>query len=203
MSHVVINLNADISDYFEEVVGGAMRARNVDVTPAASSYVVGLLCEYAHPSAASERTFDEPLTFALRDALEANGKERFKRLRMLGDHVLYALGFFGGHLEMRGVAKSYVVGVGTTAYTEAASMLKLNPKHTDAGHDVLRELARKFKPVADVLADVAEGTLACGAKDERSVVKMYERWLKTGSTRLAEELGAQGILPTRGSGGLH
>ena len=32
---------------------------------------------------------------------------------------------------------------------------------------------------------------------------MYERWLKTGSSRLAEELGARGIVPTRGAGGLH
>ena len=68
---------------------------------------------------------------------------------------------------------------------------------------MLSELAAKFDRFAAVLADVAEGTLACGARDERSVVKLYERWLKTGSSRLAEELGARGIVPTRGTGGIN
>jgi hypothetical protein len=66
---------------------------------------------------------------------------------------------------------------------------------------VLSELASKFDRFTMVLRDVAEGTLAAGAHDERSVVRLYERWLKSGSARLAEELGARGIIPTRGGGG--
>jgi hypothetical protein len=54
-----------------------------------------------------------------------------------------------------------------------------------------------------VLRDVAEGTLASNARDQRSVLRLYERWLKTGSARLAEELGVHGIIPGRGAGGLN
>jgi hypothetical protein len=193
----------DVSHYFQEVLSDAFRARSVDATEAAASYLVSLLVEFAHPDEEAGSTFSRPLTFQLRDAMEAMGPERFRRLRGLGDHVLYAVGFFGSHIEGRGADRGYVVTVGSTAYREASAMLRRKAPRGANEPDVLSELAVKFGRFADVLADVAEGTLACGARDERSVVKLYERWLKTGSTRLAGELGARGIVPTRGGGGVN
>jgi hypothetical protein len=70
-----------------------------------------------------------------------------------------------------------------------------------AAPDVLGELSSKFDRVADVLADVAEGTLALGAYDDRTVLKLYDRWLKTGSSRLAGELAQRGLLPSKGARG--
>ena len=204
MTQSSIAIAPDISQYFQEVVADAIRVRHVDATEAATSYLVGILCEYAHPNEETGSTFNRPLTFVLRDAMEATGAERFRRLRTLGDHVLYALGFFGGHIELKGIDRGYVVTVGATAYEHAAAMLRLRqPKETSppGGICVLSELATKFERFTEVLRDVAEGTLACGARDQRSIVKLYERWLKTGSARLAEELGARGIIPTRAAGG--
>jgi hypothetical protein len=203
-----IAIAPNISHYFQEVLSDAIRVRRVEATDAASSYLVGLLCEYAHPDEDSGSTFSRPLTFQLRDALDADGPERFRRLRGLGDHVLYAIGFFRSHIEGRGADRGYVVTVGSTAYREAAAMMRRRTRHQKesaaaAAPDVLAELATKFDRFAEVLADVAEGTLACGARDERSVIKLYERWLKTGSSRLADELGSHGILPSRGAGGLN
>lgn len=198
-----IAIAPNITLYFQEVISDAIRVHRVDATDAAATYLVSLLCDYAHPDEEAGSTFNKPLTFLLRDALECTGPERFRRLRALGDHSLYALGFFGGHIEQRGIDRGYVSSVGATAYAGAASMLRLKSRaeRLAAGPDVLSEMAAKFDRFAAVLRDVAEGTLACGARDERSVVKLYERWLKTGSSRLAEELGARGIVPTRGSGG--
>jgi hypothetical protein len=133
--------------------------------------------------------------------MTAPSGERFRRLRALGDHALYVLGFFGGHIESKGVDRGYVSTVGASAYTHAAGMLRVRPRGERGALDVLSEMAMKFDRFAGVLADIAEGTIACGARDERSVVKLYERWLKTGSSRIADELGARGILPTRGPGG--
>lgn len=196
-----IAIAPNITQYFEEVISDAIRARKVDATRGAATYLVGLLCEYAHPDEESGRSFNKPLTFALHDALEAMGMDRFRRLRALGDHALYALGFFGCHIEQRGLDKGYVASVGSTAYTHAASMMRRPSRERAAEPDVLSEMAAKFDRFAAVLGDVAEGTLVCGPRDQRSVVKLYERWLRTGSTRLAEELGARGIVPTRGAGG--
>lgn len=209
MSQPAIAIAPNVSTFFHEVVSDAIRVRRVEATDAASSYLVGLLCDYAHPSEDSGSTFSRPLTFQLRDAMEADGATRFRLLRGLGDHVLYAIGFFRSHIEGRGADRSYVMNVGSTAYREAAVMMRMRSSRrpesdgSAAPPDVLSELATKFDRFAEVLADVAEGTLACGGRDERSVVKLYERWLKTGSSRLADELGSHGIMPSRGAGGLN
>src|SRR5262249_53371870 len=101
----------------------------------------------------------------------------------------------------RGIDRGYVSSVGATAYTHAAAMMRIKTRvEPKAVPDVLSELAAKFDRFAAVLRDVAEGTIVCGPRDERSIVKLYERWLKTGSAPLAEELGARGIVPPRGSG---
>jgi hypothetical protein len=198
-----IAIAPDISQYFQEVIADAIRVRHVDATDAAASYLVSLLCEYAHPDEEAGSTFSQPLTFLLHDAMSTVGPERFRRLRCLGDHALYALGFFAGHIEVKGIDRGYVSTVGSTSYREAAVMLRRRAQKMASGPDVLSELAAKFDRFAEVLRDVADGTLACGARDERSVVKLYERWMKTGSARIAEELGARGIVPTRGRGGMN
>jgi len=198
-----ISLSPSMSGYFQEVVSEALRSRNLEATDAASSYLVDLLCDYAHPNEQSGSTLTQPLTFLLRDALEATGAERFQRLRGLGDGVLYVAGFFGGHIDSKGIHRGYIVSVGSTAYREAAAMLRRSPKVTGQGPDVLSELADKFERFAQVLGDVADAALASNARDPRAMLKLYERWLRTGSSRLAEELGARGLIPTRGTGGLN
>lgn len=200
---LTIAIAPSMSRYFEEIIADAMRVRHIQATEAASRYLVGILCDYAHPDEEAGSPFTKPLTFLLRDALDAIGAERFRKLRALGDGILYALGFFGGHIELRGVDRKYVVGVGSAAYSHASAMLRMSTPQESPGTDVLGELTQKFDRFAEVLADVAEGTLACGARDQRSLVKLYERWLRTGSSRLAEELGSHGIIPVRGKGGLN
>lgn len=200
---LTISIAPSMSRYFEEVIADAMRVRHIEATEAASRYLVGILCDYAHPDEEAGSPFTKPLTFLLRDALDTVGAERFRRLRALGDGILYALGFFGGHIELRGVDRKYVVGVGSAAYSHASVMLRMSAPQEGPGTDVLGELTRKFERFAEVLADVAEGTLACGARDQRSLVKLYERWLRTGSSRLAEELGSHGLVPVRTKGGLN
>jgi hypothetical protein len=200
---LTIAVAPSISEYFQEVVTDAMRARHVEATEAASTYLVGLLCDFAHPDEEAESPFTQPLTFLLRDAMEAVGAERFRRLRTLGDGILYALGFFGGHIELKGVDRGYVVGVGTSAYDHAAAMLRMNTASLSAGTHVLAEMSAKFERFVQVLADVAEGSMASAANDGRSLVKLYERWLRTGSSRLAGELATRGILPAQPKGGLN
>lgn len=196
-----IAISPSVAEYFGSVVDDALRARNVQASPAASQYVVGVLCDFATPNVDAQSPFAKPLTLQLHDALDAPFAERFRRLRTLGDNVLYAVGFFGGHIEIKGLDKKYVMHVGSSAYSNAAAML-----HAPGGtgkFDVLGELAAKFNQFVDVLAEVAEGALTMGTRDEQDLVKLYERWLRTGSSRIAEALGARGIIPTRAVEGLN
>jgi len=201
-----IALERSVGGFFHEVVEEAVRTQHVEVTEQATSYLVALLTEFAHPDPRRDDAFGRPLALLLHEALGTTGAERFQRLRALGDGTLYLTGFFGDHIETRGVDVGYVTNVGATAYRSAASMLR-RPGASDArdssDDNVFAELSVKFEDFVQVIAFVAETTLAQQAKSELGVLKLYERWLRSGSATLAKELGARGIGPVRGSGGVH
>src|SRR6202789_1829833 len=118
-----------VSEFFLEVVEDAIKARRVEATDGATSYLVCLLSDYAKPDERAEEPLERPLSFLLDEALHTvEPGARFDRLRALGDGVLYACGFFGEHFEARGVATGYVMGIGTTAYGAASSMLRVPPR---------------------------------------------------------------------------
>lgn len=186
----------NMSSFFREVVVEAQKAHGIEATAAATEYLVGILCEYAHPNEEAGTPFREPLTFLLRDALAAEGTERLRKLRALGDGVLYAVGFFGDHLEQRGADRGYIVSVGSSAYNHAGEILRV--RAGQKAPSVFSELGAKFERFARVISDVAESTLGSIVRNEQGLVKLYERWLRTGSTRLASELGLHGISLSRG-----
>jgi hypothetical protein len=205
-----IALANSVGSFFHEAVGEAVRTRQVAATEEATSYLVALLSDFARPNAERDDTFDRPLAFLLDEALRTNGAQRFQRLRALGDGVLYITGFFGDHIETRGVDVGYVTSVGATAYRGVASMLRRPPsdpidsgKRQEAEDNVFAELSQNFDRFVEVLTTVADATLAQQARGERGIVMLYERWLRSGSATLAKELGARGLVPHRGSGGVH
>lgn len=69
--------------------------------------------------------------------------------------------------------------------------------------DLFAELAEKFRMFVSLLADVAESLRARSARTDGAVVKLYERWLKTGSSTLGDALVARGMVPLRGTGLVH
>jgi hypothetical protein len=192
-----------VSHFFGEAVEEAIRVRGVDVTDCATRYVVGLLADYAHPDRRAGEALERPLTLLFDEALRATQPaERFERLRTLGDGVLYGCGFFGDHFTARGVDPKYLRGLGTRAYEAVSSMLMRGGTEEWSGPDLFAELAGKFDGFVEVLADVADTTIAMGTETSRGLLKIYERWLRTGSERLAGALTAQGVVPTRGPRGV-
>jgi len=191
-----------VSHFFHEVVEDALRAQRVEATEGATSYLVGLLTDYAHPDVRADATLDRPLTLLLDEAVHvADPAERFERLRTLGDGVLYGCGFFGDHFEARGVDPRYLRGLGTRAYGAAGSILRRGPEAQTAP-DLFAELALNFDAFVGVFSDIADTTVAMGIENSRGLVKAYERWLKTGSDRLACALTSHGLMPTRGGKGV-
>lgn len=190
-----------LTGFFHEVVEDAIKTRGVDVTGGATTYLVGLLLDFARLDERKE-TLERPLAFLLDEALHATiPAERFEKLRTLGDGVLYTSGFFSDHFEARGVDQKYLCGIGTTAYTAASSMLHVSST-AQTEEDVFGELAAKFECFVEVLTEVADTTIAKGAAGSRGLLRVYERWLKTGSDRLARTLSSQGLVPQRGPKGV-
>jgi hypothetical protein len=196
-----LDLSANLETFFHDVVDDAMRKKNVAATEAAEYYLVSLLTDYARPDPRSCEALERPLTLLLDEALHAPGQERFERLRVLGDGVLYVSGFFAPHLETRGVEVRYVTSLGARAYDGAGKLLRGSADEN--APDLFFELAENFERFAELLSAVAEKLLLAAAPSSQGLLKLYERWLKTGSETLGSELLGRGVLPVRGAGGVH
>lgn len=194
-----------VTDFFHEVVEDAIKTRGVEATDGATTYLVSLLSDYARPDARTEQALERPLAFLLDEALHTTAPaERFDRLRVLGDCVLYSCGFFADHFEARGVDQKYLVGIGAKAYGTASAMLLSGARSGEAGGrsiDVFGELATKFPSFVDVITEVADTTVAKGVATSKGLLKVYERWQKTKSGTLAQALTSHGLVPMNGPKG--
>ena len=174
-------------EYFKELVESALARQHMKVGDLTAYYLVNLLCQFVRPDARSGFSEDaEPLAFRLTRALETGGSEQRARLRRLGDFSLFTSGFFPDSLNRRAVDVDYYVSMGEYAY---GSLSRCDP---DAFSGVFRELSRKFVGMSDVLADVSEHTAAGSSAD---IMRLYEKWLRTGSARDGQKLTERGIVP--------
>jgi len=198
-----IDLSTDVRGFFSELVVAATEDHGIASNDATTAYVAALLADFAHPDGRCLTALERPFTLLLAEAMESVGHERFERLRAVGDGALYLRGFFSEHLETRGVALKYVSAVGARAYDGAATMLRRAHASEAGAPDVFGELSSRFDAFVTLLSSVADRLVAQGtAGSPGGVLKLYERWLKTGSNDLAQALGAHGLMPQRGSGGL-
>src|SRR5512138_1289632 len=112
----------DLNLFFRETVGLVRQRRAYVTTTAAETYIAGLLTDHAHAPRIADAA-DEPLVLLLAKAMNAVGQERFRQLQHIGDGVLYTTGFFGEHLQKRGIERSYVEELGARAYATAGKMV--------------------------------------------------------------------------------
>jgi hypothetical protein len=84
----------------------------------------------------------------------------------------------------------YYVSMGEYAYGSLS-------RAEDAFRDVFAELARKFVGFSDVLADISERTALTSGND---ILRLYEKWLRTGSARDGQRLIERGIVPNSSVG---
>ena len=181
------------AEYFKDLVESALSRQHLRANELTSYYLVDLLCRFMRPDRRIPFYDDtsEPLALRLRRALESGGMEQRARLRNLGDFSLFTSGFFSDSLNRRAIDLDYYVSMGEYAYGS------LSRRDTDAFGEVFTELARKFVAYMDVLADISERTGAAGSTD---VLRLYERWLRTGSPRDGQRLADRGLVPNASLG---
>jgi hypothetical protein len=181
------------AEYFKGLVESALARQNLRATELTSYYLVDLLCRFVRPDSRIPfyEDIDRPLALRLARALESGGMEQRARLRNLGDCSLFVSGYFSDSLRRRVVDVDYYVSMGEYAYAS------LGRRDEDAFGEVFTELARKFVAFTDVLSDVSEQTGASGSGD---VLRLYERWLRTGSPRDGQRLADRGIAPNSSVG---
>jgi len=183
-----------VRDFFRDLLARAIENQRARVQPFTELYLVNLLHEFLASEALYVQGEDgtwqqKPLAFLLKEALEESGPGRVRMLRRLGDTSLFISGFFPDSLTRRSslVDVDYYIAMGGRAYDAVA-------RHAMES-SLWEELSDKFRLLVDLLNEVSEQTLAT---NDAGVLRLYERWLKTGSDRLASALLQRGVFPRKG-----
>jgi hypothetical protein len=170
-------------EYFKELVEGALARQRIAAGELTAFYVVQLLAGYLQRPAEED---EAPLGFQLARALESGGIQQRTSLRQIGDLSLFISGFFSESLRRKLVDVDYYVSIGGFAYNT------LSRQETDTFSPVFAELAEKFTGFVDVLSEVSERTSCASNLD---LLRLYEKWLKTGSPRCGQLLVERGVVP--------
>jgi hypothetical protein len=170
-------------EYFKALVDDALVHQRISAGEFTSFYVVQLLATFLQRPADDD---GEPLALKLARALEAGGAQGRSSLRQIGDVSLFVSGFFSDSLRRKVVDVDYYAAIGGFAYSA------LSRYETDALSPAFAELARKFGDFVDVLGEVSERTSCASNVD---LLRLYEKWLKTGSRYSGKLLEERGVVP--------
>jgi len=173
-------------EYFKELVEGALTHQGLATHELTSFYVVQLLASFLQRPVCGDVRDGKPLALQLAEALESGGAQQRTTLRQIGDVSLFTSGFFSDSLQRKLVDVDYYVAIGGFAYNA------LSRVETDTLSPVYAELGEKFVGFVDVLSEVSERTSCVSNAD---LLRLYEKWLKTGSRRSGQLLVERGVVP--------
>ena len=179
------------AEYFKELVESSLARQHLHADELTAYYLVNLLCRYVRLDPDLAREHGEPLAVRLARAMQTGGIEQRTRLKSLGDFSLFTAGFFSDSFRRRLIDVDYYVSMGEYAYGSLS-------RAEDAFREVFAELARNFVGFSDVLADVSERTALASSSND--VLRLYEKWLRTGSQRDGHRLIERGIIPNSSVG---
>jgi hypothetical protein len=179
-------------EFFREQIERAMEHQKVSTSAFTQYYLVNLLAGCVRGELPpSEPGYDEaPLALLYARALQQSSRrDRARLLRAMGDTALFMSGFFADRVSRGLVDFGYYRAMGGYAYMRLAR----DEDPQVFGPEVFSELAGRFTQFADLLSEISENTNL--ASSNASVVKLYDRWLQTGSPRAATLLAERGITP--------
>ena len=173
-------------EYFKEMVDGALAHQGLATQELTAFYVVQLLTSFLQRPVPGEHVDEAPLGLRLAQAFESGGAQQRASLRQIGDVALFVSGFFSDSLTRKLVDVDYYVSIGGCAYNALSSV------ETDQFSTVFAELGEKFVGFVDVLSEVSERT-SCSSNAD--LLRLYEKWVKTGSRRSGQLLVERGVVP--------
>jgi hypothetical protein len=194
---------SNLVEFFREAFAAALARQQVSLDEHTSHYVVSLLALYSRTEVSHQDLRPGQRWVNLSELLARAGAatsrvEREATLQRLGDISLFVAGFFAHGFERRLVDVDYHIAMGGHAYGTLATAPISGPRRTLCG--VFGELARKFQPVVDAIAEISDAARVWAPHD---VLRLYEVWLKTGSHRARDLLQRLGVAPVPASLGMN
>ncbi len=180
----VVLSNADLTDWFEDRLRGAIDNQGVELDANMRAYLVNLLTSFTGQVEALEK----PVAIQLVGALEASPRDRFQKLREAGDFCLYLTGFFADSIDRGLLDRSYYCDMGAGAYRRAAGAIGVaGPENPFIG--LYQGLAARFRQLVGLINEVSE---RCFGRD-RDVLRLYDRFAATGDQQVAARLQRLGV----------
>jgi len=197
MAKLIITTKS-VEGFFSDLLHEVLSKESVQLSEASSAYLVQLVSGFVQPEALHVRGRSQesgtPALFRLYEtAVTAAPAEQFEAYRKLGDISLFVSSFFAPQVEKSVVSFDYYMQMGGGAYDRAASL-----DRTGNMGPMMKQLARKFTRVVEVLTRIAEKTTLPLRRD---LATLYERWARNpSSSELYDRLIQQGAIPIRGPG---
>lgn len=178
---------ADAREYFRGELQSALEKQQISAQTESIEYLVNLMLRYMESEAffvknAKGKLENNVLADLYAEYLKGSVEKKKLALQRLGDICLLISGYFSDSLNRKVVDIDYYFGMGGSAYWTLASI------HN--GSSLYKELAVKFKPFSGILSEMSERS---GLQTNSDLLRLYERWLFTGSDRLRGLLSEQGI----------
>lgn len=174
-------LNAE--DYFKNVVDEALQQRKMKTFPLAEFYLVRLLNQFVTSENLENKSLAEMF---LQAQTTQETPKKVELLKKLGDISLYISGMFADSLDRKIVDVEYYTEMGGTAYGNLAEAVQKNDVKM-----VYKEYSSRFVEFVDVLNVISQKVFT---HDNESILRLYSRYLKTGSELARETLLEKGVL---------
>ena len=176
---------SNLTEFFRDEFRNVTSTQHIEVEDHTEHYVVNLLAGFARSERLEHSTPKDRGPLALAQLLAAAFEADTATER---DISLFMAGFFARHFARRTIDIDYHIAMGGRAYSSLAQSLERGPRRALA--DVFTELAEKFQLLVDVLGEISD---AAHVYTQADILRLYEVWLKTGSTRARRLLQGLGI----------
>jgi len=170
---------------FHDLVQEAMDQQQIASSETTECYLVHMLERFAAPGRTD--LLDPPLGVDYMRAFEMPAVQRFDTLKRVADTSLFVTGVFVDCLDRGLVGADYYTALGRNAYAQLS-----NEMRRGGLGDSFVELADRFPDFVRVLGAISALELF---KTEQDAIRLYKRWLQTGSAREADLLVRRGLIP--------
>jgi hypothetical protein len=178
--------------HFSEVLQEAYRERKIKSFPLMDAYLVHMLKHYLNTKNLfvpfEDDTIERPpqtLAEMYLTAINSEPPRNREMMKALADRALYLSGFFGDSLHRKIVDIDYYADIGSAAYQNLASWTK-----EDTVASIYKTFSSRFFDFVEVLSYISEKS---SIQTDQNVLRLYERYIKTGSEQAREKLSSMGI----------
>ncbi len=200
MSHEskLIAISPNLGTFFSEQVTEVARKQGLKVEAPVVNYLGSLLERFSKTqnflatNPEGKKEFRR-LTLIWAESATATPNDKYFLLTQLGDIALFTSGFFAERIPKSAVDLDFYMAMGEQAYEQAGQIRE--SIQSERALNVFFELSKSFPNFTEVLAEISEQSLLANEKD---LLRLYEKWLKSGSARISRMLNEVGIITAKG-----